>query len=63
MGYLAAIILKHPNKSVGLIRDVIFNYFVSFFGSRKLGFTVELVPEYLRDLHKIVKHSKSTCSL
>ncbi|KAF6033793.1 hypothetical protein EB796_007899 [Bugula neritina] len=58
-GHVAAVILKHPNQNIGLIKNVIFDNFVSFFGSTKLGFTVNMAPEYLRALHTYTEYTKS----
>lgn len=55
--YFAVIILKSPDKKLGLIRHVITD-FSSHFGSRKLAFTVEMTPVYLRKLKEIVQYSK-----
>ena len=55
---MAAIIFKHPGQKLGLLKFVLFDYFVSYFGSKKLGFTVELTPEYMREFQNITRYSK-----
>ncbi|XP_067942955.1 sushi, von Willebrand factor type A, EGF and pentraxin domain-containing protein 1-like [Watersipora subatra] len=58
-GYFSAVILKQQTD-VGLMKDVIIDNFVSQFGSKKLGFTADMTPEYLRKLHDIVIHNKAS---